>query len=54
MKEQAEKKTVEELKAIYTESNKWEDIWKDFKEEVIERATEDYTPEQRIMVRAQR
>lgn len=54
MKEQTQRKTVEELKTIYNGTDKWEEIWNDFKEEVIERVTQDYTPEQRIVARAQR
>lgn len=54
MKEQTQRKTVEELKTIYNDTDKWEEIWNDFKEEVIERVTQDYTSEQGIVARAQR
>lgn len=36
---------LEELKEKYLKTNAWEQIWEDFKEEVIKLVTQDYPKE---------
>lgn len=40
--EEKTQEQLEELKETYTRSNSWEQIWEDFKKEVIHLATKDY------------